>query len=98
MTKEAPLMTFWNGSKWKAWTTVQTTHILRSGIAGVAEEWTHGRKGRDGVRLIPEEFALHSVTIQVETKLAAGAARDAVISNEGRWALEPVMEYVRANM
>ena len=98
MPKEAPLLTLWNGSKWKAWSRVQATHCFRSGKAGIADKLSQGRTGRDGMRLIPEEFALHSVRIPVEMKLAAGGARDAVIQRNGRWASKPFMEYVRANI
>ena len=49
MPEEAPKMTFWNGTKWKVSTRGQAAHCLRSGIAGVAEEWIPGRGGRAGV-------------------------------------------------
>lgn len=49
MPEETPQTTFWNGTKLKVWTIGQVTHCLRSGIAGVAEEWIPGRGGRAGV-------------------------------------------------
>ena len=50
------------------------------------------------MRLIPEEFALHSGRIGGRTKLAVGGANDTVIQREGRWASNAFMRYVRANM
>ena len=48
MPEEAPLMTFWKCTKWKVWTRGQATHCLRSGIAGVAEEWSQeGGEGKE---------------------------------------------------
>ena len=95
----APLMTFWNRTKWGGWTRGQATYYcLRSGIAGVSAEWSQGKRGGKGVSLIPEEFALHSGRIGGATKLAAGGANDAVIQRERRWASNAFMRYVRANM
>ena len=98
MPEETPQTTFWNGTKLKVWTIGQVTHCLRSGIAGVAEEWSQERRRSEGVRLIPEEFALHSGRIGGATKLPAGGASDAVIQREGRWASNAFMRYVTANM
>ena len=50
------------------------------------------------MRLIPEEFELHSGRIGGATKLAAGGASDAVIQREGRWASNVLTRYVGANM
>ena len=48
----------------------------------VAKEWSQERRGREGGRLIPEDFALHSGRTGAGTKLAAGGASDAVIQTE----------------
>ena len=63
MPEEAPLMTFWDGTKWGVWnsTGVQATNCPRRGMPAVAEEWSQGRRRGAGVRLILEEFALHSM-------------------------------------
>ena len=95
MPEAAPLMTFWSGTKWGVWMRGQATYCLRSGIAGVSEEWSQGKRGGGGVNLIPEELALR---IGGATKLAAGVASNAVIQREGRWASNASMRYVRANM
>ena len=50
------------------------------------------------MRLIPEEFELHSGRTGGATKLAAGGASNAVIQREGRWASNAFTRYVRANM
>ena len=55
-------------------------------------------RGKGGVRLIPEEIALHSGGIGAETNLAARGASNAVIQREGRWASNAFVRYVRANM
>ena len=45
--EEAPLRTFWNGTKWKTWTRGQPTHCLTSGSVGVTEEWGQEKRGRE---------------------------------------------------
>ena len=98
MPEEAPLMTFWSSTKRKVWTRGQATHCLRTGLPCVAEEWGQQRRGREAVRLIPEEFALHSGRIGAATKLAAEGVSDAVIQREGRSGSYAFMRYATANM
>ena len=68
--------------------------LPESGVAGVAEEWSQEKSGRQGLRLIPEEFGLHYGRIGGATELAAGA----VIQKEATWASNTFMRYVKANM
>ena len=70
---------------------------MRSGIADVRGRWRDEGKGA-GVRLVPEEFSLHSARIGGGTRLAATRVPEAVIKKEGKWSSDTLMVYVRANM
>ena len=94
---DLPQMAYRSHGGWKVWTRGQATYYLRRGLSVVATA-RENREGGGKVRLVPEEFALHSGRIGGATRLAAMGASPLMIQREGRWSSSAFMLYVRANM
>ena len=71
--------------------------FLRRGLSVVVKAREKRKEGRK-VRLVPEEFALHSGRIGGATRSEAMGASPLVIQRGGRWSSSAFMVYVRADM
>ena len=87
-----PLMAYRAGG----WKRGEATERLRGGIGVAAEKWMAEGRGT-GANLKPEEFALNSGRIGGAPSLAAKGVSEAIIKEEGRWASDSFLVYVRAN-